>query len=78
VGDELILGGFKYLEIFNIETCKITSTNLFKEGSTINAINAINDIIAIDETHYLLAGDNGLLKTTKDQLIKHYHRGKDI
>ena len=65
VGDELIFGEFIYLRIFNIETCKITSTHFFKEAY------CIDDIIAIDETHYLLAGRNGLLKTTKDQIIKH-------
>jgi hypothetical protein len=64
---ELILGGFQYLQILKIETSKITSTHSFKEGSY------INDMIAIDETHYLLACRNGLLKTTKDQLINHYH-----
>jgi hypothetical protein len=26
----------------------------------------INDIVAIDDTHYLLAADEGLFKTTKD------------
>ena len=76
VGDELILGVvhyyisdfvFQYLQIFNIETSKITSTHLFIEGST------LNDMIAIDESHYLLACRHGLMKTTKDQLIKHYH-----
>lgn len=70
VGDELILGGYGYLLNFNIETCEITSTHKFKE------VLFINDIIAIDETHFLLAveaADNGLLKTTKNKLIKHYH-----
>ena len=26
----------------------------------------------------MLAAEKGLLKTTKDQLIKHYHKGKDV
>ena len=38
----------------------------------------IRDIIAIDDTHYLLACDNGLLKSTKDQLIKHYNKGREV
>jgi hypothetical protein len=33
---------------------------------------AIYDIVAIDDTHFLL-GSNGLKKTTKDQLLKHYY-----
>jgi len=32
--------------------------------------------MAIDDTHYLLATNRGLLKTTKDQLIKHYFKGE--
>ena len=39
---------------------KITSTHKFEEGVD------INDIVAIDDTHYLLAAYYGLLKTTKD------------
>jgi hypothetical protein len=31
-------------------------------------------MLAIDDgTRYLLAAEKGLLKTSKDQLIKHYH-----
>ena len=48
----------------------ITSTHEFSEGSH------IWDIAAIDDTHFLLAAKEGLLKTTKDQLLKHYHKGK--
>ena len=48
----------------------ITSTHEFSEGSS------IFDIAAIDDTHFLLAAHNGVLKTTKDQLLKHYHKGK--
>ena len=33
-------------------------------------------MIAIDDTHYLLAAFGGLLKTTMDQLINHYHKKK--
>jgi hypothetical protein len=53
-----------------MKTSSITQTHSFTEGDH------INDIIAIDETHYLVAAYKGLLKTTKDQLINHYHKGK--
>jgi hypothetical protein len=70
VGHELILGGLcGNLEVFEIETSSITSTHEFRVGDS------INDIIAVDDTHYLLATEEGLLKTTKDQLINHYHKG---
>jgi hypothetical protein len=49
-----------------MKTSSITHTHKFTEGG------GICDIIAIDETHYLLAAYEGLLKTTKDQLINHY------
>ena len=52
-----------------MKTSTITHTHKFTEGSN------IYDIIAIDDTHYLLAAENGLLKTTKDQLINHYFKG---
>jgi hypothetical protein len=55
-----------------MKTSTITHTHKFTEGDN------IRDIIAIDETHYLLAALEGLLKTTKDQLINHYHKGKDV
>jgi hypothetical protein len=35
-------------------------------------------MIAIDDTNYLLAAEKGLLKTTKDQLVKHYYNGKAV
>ena len=37
----------------------------------------INDILAINDTHYLQADEMGLLKTTKDKLIMRYHVGKE-
>ena len=55
-----------------MKTSTITHTHKFTEGDD------IRDIIAIDETHYLLAAYKGLLKTTKDQLINHYHKGKSV
>jgi hypothetical protein len=58
-GNSFILGGTDgYLEVFDIKTSSITHTHKFTEGWS------INDIIAIDETHYLLATLRGLLKTT--------------
>jgi predicted ribosome-associated RNA-binding protein Tma20 len=53
-----------------MNTSTVTHTQEFTEGDS------IFDIIAIDETHYLLAALEGVLKTTKDQLINHYHKGK--
>ena len=55
-----------------MKTSTVTDTHKFTEGES------IYDIIAIDETHYLLAAYEGLLKTTKDQLINHYHKGKPV
>ena len=55
-----------------MKTSTVTHTHKFTEGDD------IRDIIAIDETHYLLAAYKGLLKTTKDQLINHYHKGKSV
>ena len=43
-----------------MKNSNITSTHLFEEGSH------INDIVAIDDTQYLLAALRGLFKTTKD------------
>jgi hypothetical protein len=54
-----------------MKTSKITHTHKFTEAGY-----DIYDIIAIDDSHYLLAAIEGLLKTTKDQLINHYHKGK--
>jgi hypothetical protein len=55
-----------------MKTSTVTHTHKFTEGDR------IFDIIAIDETHYLVAAWRGLLKTTKDQLINHYHKGKTV
>jgi hypothetical protein len=70
VGNEILLGeSIGYLEVFDIETSSITHTHEFTEAGS------INDIIPIDATHYLLAANEGLLKTTKEQLINHYQKG---
>ena len=50
-----------WLEVFDINTSAITSAHKFTEAGY-----GIYDIIAIDDTHYLLATLEGLLKTTKD------------
>jgi hypothetical protein len=55
-----------------MNTSTITHTHYFTEGDN------IYDIIAIDDTYYLLAASKGLLKTTKDQLINHCPKGKDV
>ena len=61
VGDDLLLGQTTgYLQVFDMKNSNITSAHNFKEGSH------IHDIVAIDDTHYLLAASRGLLKTTKD------------
>ena len=71
MGNQLLLGeGSGWLEVFDIDNSNISSSHKFKEGG------GIYDIIAIYDTHYLLAAHKGLLETTKDQLIKHYYRGK--
>jgi hypothetical protein len=62
-----------YLEVVEINTFNITSTHKFEEGDD------IYDIISIDDTsRYFLATIYGLLKTSKDQLIKHYYIGKTV
>jgi hypothetical protein len=43
-----------------MKNSNITRTHEFQEGFN------ISDIVAIDDTHYLLAAFGGLLKTTKD------------
>jgi hypothetical protein len=47
--------------VFDIKNKIITSSHEFLEGYY-----HIYDIVAIDNTHYLLAASSGLLKTTKD------------
>jgi hypothetical protein len=50
-----------------MKNSNITSTHEFEEAGN------IFDIVAIDDAHYLLAAWGGLLKTTKDYLLKHYY-----
>ena len=47
----------------------ISHTHRFEE------VGAIYDLLAIDATHFLLAGVLGLLKTTKTKLLRHYYPG---
>jgi hypothetical protein len=69
VGNQLLLGeGYGWLEVFDINNSNITSSHQFEED--------IFDILAIDDTHYLLAALEGLLKTSKDQLINYYFNGE--
>ena len=73
MGDELLLGeSGGFLEVFDINTCSITNYERFILGDS------ICDIIGIDDTHYLLATNNGILKTTKNQMLKHYYIGDDV
>jgi hypothetical protein len=71
-------GARRLLEVFDIETTNITHTHLFTGIMLFRGSMSIYDIIAIDETHYLLATKKGLLKTTKDQQINHYYKGASV
>ena len=58
---ELLLGEYNgWLEVFNMNIGTITHTRLIREDAT------IWDILAVDETHFLLASSHGILKITKD------------
>ena len=69
----MLLGeGFGWLEVVDINTTTIKSAHKFTEGGS------IYDMIAIDDSNYLLATYEGLLKTSKNQQIKHYYQGKEV
>jgi hypothetical protein len=73
VGNQLLFGeGDGWLEVFDIGNSKITNSHQFEEGDH------IFDILVIDDTNYLLAAWEGLLKTAKDQLIKHFFKGECV
>ena len=55
-----------------MKNSNITSTHKFTESGS------IYDIIAIDDSQYLLAAWRGVLRTTKDRVIKHYYHGKNV
>jgi hypothetical protein len=57
------------LEVFDIKTSTLKSSYYFWLDLE------IYDIVAIDDFNYLLASSCGLLKTTKNKVIKHYYRG---
>ena len=57
----------------SIKNYEITHTVRFKEGGE-----AINDILPIDNTHYMIAGFKGLLKATKDKLVKVYYKDQYV
>ena len=60
-GHELMLVEYDgLLEVFDIISATITHSFQIKK------LPPINDIVAINETHYLLASFNGLLKSTND------------
>ena len=60
-GNELLIGGYNgWLEVFNIISGTITHSQKIRAQTT------IYDIVAIDETHLLLASSDGILKSTKD------------
>jgi len=50
----------------------ITHTWEFKEASF------IQDILAIDETHLLLAHSKGLLKANREKIVAHYYQKKFV
>jgi hypothetical protein len=55
--------------VLDLTDLNITQTQRFEE------VGAIYDMLAIDATHFLLAGVLGLLKTTKKKLLRHYYPG---
>ena len=64
----LLLGQFKgYLEVVDLNENKIVHTHEFDCGD-------INDIIALSDSEFLLATDIGVMRTTKDSLIKHCYK----
>jgi hypothetical protein len=65
----LLVGDGGYLQLFDVDSSTVTHTHYFVEtgGGT------IRDALAIDEEHFLLAALNGIIKTTKDQLLTHYY-----
>ena len=67
VGNQLLLGEWEgYLQVVSLGNLLIMSTHKFSEGGD------IHDMLAIDDTHFLLASAQGLLRTTRDQVVKHY------
>ncbi len=71
VGNQLLLGEWEgYLQVVQLGSSLITSTHQFREGGD------VHDMLAIDASHFLLAAAHGLLRTTKDHVVKLYCKGK--
>ena len=76
VGHQLLLGERQgYLQAVHISKALvgnplISSTHKFIEAGD------IHDVLAINDTHFLLAAALGLLRTTKDQIVKHSFKGQ--
>lgn len=67
VGNQLLLGEWEgYLQVVSLGQPLITSTHKFTEGGD------IHDMLPRDDTQFLLATAQGLLRTTRDQVLKHY------
>ena len=54
--------------MFDIASATITDELMIKEDEE------INDIVAIDDTHFLLATYEGLFKTTNKKMLAHYYK----
>jgi hypothetical protein len=61
------------LEVLDLNTSIITSSHLFRDAG-----GKLFDIIPLYDSCYLLAAQSGLLKTTKDHLIKRYFKYKKV
>ena len=68
-GNELLLGEDDgWLEVFDISSSTITNSCCVIKSDK------ISEIVAVDDTHFLLATGIGLFKTTKDQMLAHYFK----
>lgn len=66
------MGGYKgHLQLLDMSSCNITHEKMYD-------IDIFYDMLAIDDSQFLLATENGMLKTTKDMLLKHYHKGSGV
>jgi hypothetical protein len=73
LGNELLLGQDDgHLEVLDIKTSKIMGTHSFAPTGS------INDMIAIDDTYYMLAVRRGLLKVAYEQVISYYLQGMSV
>jgi hypothetical protein len=59
--------------VFDLNKYAITSSHEFSYRGF-----AIHEIVAIDETHFLLGTNEGLKKATKNQVLKHYYEGRNV